>query len=83
VPWRDGLGKGGLGKLRGNPPPEVRNDPPFLATTGARILMLGNPIFAMAVKAIYDSLKHLHDGRALADRPDREECLQQQRDSMP
>ena len=45
-----------------NPPPEVRDDPDFLATHGVRILMLGNPTFAIAVKAIYDSLKYLKDG---------------------
>jgi carboxyvinyl-carboxyphosphonate phosphorylmutase len=79
-----------------NPPPEVRNDPHFLAATGVRILMLGNPIFAIAVKAIYDSLKHLHDGGALEELRDLqasqdllravnrlEEFLQQQRDYMP
>ncbi len=27
--------------------------------------MLGNPTFAVAVKAIYDSLRHLKDGGAL------------------
>jgi hypothetical protein len=27
--------------------------------------MLGNPVFAMAVKAIYDGLKHLKDGGAI------------------
>jgi hypothetical protein len=38
-------------KLSGvlNPPPEVRNDPDFLAAHGVRILMLGNPTFAVAV----------------------------------
>lgn len=45
-----------------NPPPEVRNDPDVLAAHGVRILMLGNPTFAVAVKAIYDSLKYLKDG---------------------
>jgi 2-methylisocitrate lyase-like PEP mutase family enzyme len=78
-----------------NPPPEVRNDARFLAATGVRILMLGNPVFAIAVKAIYDSLKHLHDGGALEALQDRqasqdllravnrlEEFLQQQRDYM-
>jgi carboxyvinyl-carboxyphosphonate phosphorylmutase len=79
-----------------NPPAEIRNDRPFLAANGVRILMLGNPIFAIAVKAIYDSLKHLHDGGALEDLQDRqasqdllravhrlEEFLQQQHDYMP
>jgi oxaloacetate decarboxylase len=79
-----------------NPPPEVRNDPDFLAANGIRILMLGNPIFAVAVKAIYDSLKHLHEGGALEALQDRqasqdllrtvnrtEEFRQLQREYMP
>ena len=49
------------------PPPEARNDADFLAANGVRILMLGNPTFAVAVKAIYDSLKHLKDGGALEE----------------
>jgi oxaloacetate decarboxylase len=35
------------------------------SATGAEAVMLGNPTFAVAVKAIYDSLKHLKDGGAL------------------
>jgi carboxyvinyl-carboxyphosphonate phosphorylmutase len=79
-----------------NPPPEVRNDPSFLAANGVRILMLGNPIFAVAVKAIYDSLKHLQEGGALEALQDRqasqdllrtvnrtEEFRQLQREYMP
>ena len=79
-----------------NPPPDVRNDPNFLAASGVRILMLGNPIFAVAVKAIYDSLKHLHEGGALEALQDRQasqdllravnrtdEFMQQQREYMP
>jgi oxaloacetate decarboxylase len=79
-----------------NPPPEVRNDPDFLAANGVRILMLGNPIFAVAVKAIYDSLKHLQEGGALEALQDRqasqdllrtvnrtEEFRQLQREYMP
>lgn len=50
-----------------NPPPEARNDAAFLAAHGVRILMLGNPTFAVAVKAIYDSLKHLKDGGAMEE----------------
>ena len=50
-----------------SPPAEVRNDPAFLAANGVRILMLGNPTFAVAVKAIHDSLKHLKDGGSLED----------------
>ena len=48
-----------------NPPIEARNDPAFLAANGVRLLMLGNPTFAVAVKAIYDSYKHLQDGGAM------------------
>ena len=50
-----------------NPPPEARNDSAFLAANGVRILMLGNPTYAIAVKAIYDALKHLQEGTALED----------------
>ena len=50
-----------------SPPPEARNDAAFLAANGVRILMLGNPTFAVAVKAIYDSLKHLKDGGAMEE----------------
>jgi hypothetical protein len=34
----------------------------FLAANGIRALMLGNPAFAMAVKAIYECFKHLKNG---------------------
>ncbi len=50
-----------------SPPADARNDPAFLAANGVRILMLGNPTFAVAVKAIHDSLKHLKDGGSLED----------------
>lgn len=50
-----------------SPPADIRNDPAFLDDNGVRILMLGNPTFAVAVKAIYDSLKHLKDGATLED----------------
>jgi oxaloacetate decarboxylase len=55
-----------------NPPPDVRNDPRFLAANGVRILMLGNPVFAVAVKAIYDSLKHLKESGAIEELQDRQ-----------
>jgi carboxyvinyl-carboxyphosphonate phosphorylmutase len=55
-----------------NPPPDVRNDAGFLAANGVRILMLGNPIFAVAVKAIYDSMKHLKEGGAMEGLQDRQ-----------
>lgn len=79
-----------------NPPPDVRNDRRFLAANGVRILMLGNPIFAVPVKAIYDSLKHLKDGGAIEELQDRQasqdllravnrtdEFIQQQREYVP
>ncbi len=55
-----------------SPPVDIRDDHVFLTATGVKILMLGNPVFAMAVKAIYDGLKHLKDGGAM------EELLDQQ-----
>ena len=55
-----------------NPPLEARNDAAFLAANGVRILMLGNPTFAVAVKAIYDSLLHLKDGGAMEDLAERQ-----------
>jgi len=79
-----------------NPPADVRNDLPSLAANGVRILMLGNPTFAVAVKAIYDSLKHLHEGGGLEALQDRQasptllravnrtdEFMQQQREYLP
>ena len=50
-----------------NPPPEARNDAAFLAANGVRILMLGNPTYAIAVKAIYDALQRLKEGTVLED----------------
>ena len=50
-----------------NPPLNTRKDPVFLAANGIRVLMLGNPTFAVAVKAIHDSLKHLKEGGAMED----------------
>jgi len=79
-----------------NPPPDVRNDPGFLAANGLRVLMLGNPIFAVAIKAIHDGLKHLKEGGALEELHDRQasqdilravnrthEFMQQQREYVP
>ena len=50
-----------------NPPAEVRHDAAFLAANGVRILMLGNPVYAIAVQAMYEALKRLHEGAALED----------------
>ena len=47
-----------------SPPEDIRNDPEFLAANGVRIMMAGNPAFSVAVKAVYECLKHLkHGGR--------------------
>jgi carboxyvinyl-carboxyphosphonate phosphorylmutase len=48
-----------------SPPADLINDRAFLAANGVRILMLGNPAFEVAVKAVYDCLKHLKDGGAI------------------
>ena len=55
-----------------SPPPDARNDEGFLATNGVRILMLGNPTFAVAVKAVYDTLKHLNNGGAIEELSERQ-----------
>ena len=53
-----------------SPPADARNDQAFLDSHGVRILMLGNPTYAVAVKAIHDSLRHLGDGGALEELAD-------------
>lgn len=50
-----------------SPPADMINDRAFLAANGVRILMLGNPAFAIAVKSVYDCLKHLKDGGAMEE----------------
>jgi carboxyvinyl-carboxyphosphonate phosphorylmutase len=55
-----------------SPPPALMHDRAFLAANGVRILMLGNPAFAVAVKALYDCFKHLKDGGALEDLADKQ-----------
>ncbi|MEC9308769.1 MAG: isocitrate lyase/PEP mutase family protein [Chloroflexota bacterium] len=52
-----------------SPPSDLLNDRSFLAANGLRILMLGNPAFSVAVKGIYDCLKHLKDGGSLENVP--------------
>jgi carboxyvinyl-carboxyphosphonate phosphorylmutase len=54
-----------------SPPPALMNDRAFLAANGVRVLMLGNPAFAIAVKALYECFKHLKDGGALEDLADK------------
>jgi carboxyvinyl-carboxyphosphonate phosphorylmutase len=55
-----------------SPPPALMHDRAFLATNGVRILMLGNPAFAIAIKALYDCFKHLKDGGTLEDLADKQ-----------
>ncbi|MBM3223659.1 MAG: isocitrate lyase/PEP mutase family protein [Candidatus Tectomicrobia bacterium] len=50
-----------------SPPAELRDDTAFLSAHGVKIFMLGNPAYGVAVKAVYDCLKHLKDGGALED----------------
>jgi carboxyvinyl-carboxyphosphonate phosphorylmutase len=55
-----------------SPPPDLLHDQAFLAAHGIRVLMLGNPAFAVAVKALYECFKHLKDGGALEDLADQQ-----------
>jgi carboxyvinyl-carboxyphosphonate phosphorylmutase len=55
-----------------SPPADLRNDVTFLAAHGVKILMLGNPAFGVAVKAVYECLKHLKDGGAIEDLADQQ-----------
>jgi oxaloacetate decarboxylase len=55
-----------------SPPPDLMHDRAFLSAHGVRVLMLGNPAFAMAVKAIYDCFKHVKDGGAVEDLADQQ-----------
>ena len=54
-----------------SPPPDLMHDRPFLAANGIRVLMLGNPAFAVAVKAIYECFKHLKEGGTAEDLSDK------------
>lgn len=55
-----------------SPPADLRNDVAFLSAHGVKILMLGNPAYGVAVKAIYDCLKHLKEGGAIEDLDDKQ-----------
>ena len=55
-----------------SPPADIRNDPDFLDANGVRILMSGNPAFAVAVKAIYDCFQHIKDGSPIDELSDKE-----------
>jgi carboxyvinyl-carboxyphosphonate phosphorylmutase len=48
------------------PPPGVREDAKFCSDNNVRIIMLGNPTYQVAVKAIHDALKFLKDGGDVA-----------------
>jgi len=63
-----------------SPPTDTRDDNDFLDANGVRILMLGNPTFAVAVQAIYDSLAALNNGikqEELTDRMASSELLRE------
>jgi len=49
------------------PPPGVANDARFCSENNVRIIMLGNPTYLVAVKAIHDTLKFLKDGGDAAE----------------
>jgi oxaloacetate decarboxylase len=55
-----------------SPPPDLLHDRAFLAAHGVRVLMLGNPAFAVAVKALYECFKHLKAGGAVEDLADQQ-----------
>jgi 2-methylisocitrate lyase-like PEP mutase family enzyme len=44
------------------PPPGIKGDARFCAENNLKIIMLGNPTYLAAVKAIHDTLKFLKDG---------------------
>ena len=50
----------------------MMHDRAFLAAHGVRVLMLGNPAFAMAVKAIYECFTHVKEGGAVEDLADQQ-----------
>ena len=54
-----------------SPPPDARDDAAFLAANNVRIVMLGNPAYAAAVRAVHDVLAHLRDGGSLEALGDR------------
>ena len=58
-------------------PPDDGAAPGFLAAHRARIFYLGLTVYGMAVKAIYDGLKHLEEGSpdALKDRAASKELI--------
>lgn len=54
------------------PPPGVKDDAGFCADNNLKIIMLGNPTYLAAVKAIHDTLKFLRDGGDAAQLKDRQ-----------
>ena len=63
-----------------SPPDDLLGDPSFLSENGLRILMLGNPAYAVAVQGIYDCLKHLKAGGSIENIPSRQASPQLLRD---
>jgi carboxyvinyl-carboxyphosphonate phosphorylmutase len=49
------------------PPPGVKDDARFCSDNNVKIIMLGNPTYQVAVKAIHDTLKFLKDGGEAAE----------------
>lgn len=52
-------------------PPDVATDPAFLQANRVTLRPLGQSVYGVAVKAIYDSLKHLRDGGSEDELKDR------------
>jgi carboxyvinyl-carboxyphosphonate phosphorylmutase len=49
------------------PPPGVRDDARFCSDVNLKIIMLGNPTYLVAVKAVHDTLKFLKEGGDAAE----------------
>ena len=49
------------------PPPGVRDDVRFCSDVNLKIIMLGNPTYLVAVKAVHDTLKFLKEGGDAAE----------------
>lgn len=54
------------------PPPGVTDDARFCSDMNVKIIMLGNPTYLVAVKAIHDTLKFLKDGGDAAELKDKQ-----------
>jgi carboxyvinyl-carboxyphosphonate phosphorylmutase len=49
------------------PPPGVADDARFCSDNNVKVIMLGNPTYLVAVRAIHDTLKFLKDGGDVAE----------------